>query len=428
MAAPAADSLYMLIRFKRWARAHSLLTSGLYVSSDFVNLIYYQYDGGDASKGCTDNPLCLAVRRGAPLSLLTLLIDLAALAHNRYNIVDQPTYNKATQQICTPLASAAAFEADADVLKLLIREHPRALLENSAATWEHMPKQSLLLFSSYNALRDKDYQQLALLVDGDARELQLLTIEHIFFDFCERNKYREAEECLPHWNDAVARRLVLYCDRHGNNAMSISDRMPPRLAEQIMKIANYDSRLTTTTHNKTGHVVSTLICPIIHDLAVIKLMIRANPKALIIPSASTGKTPLQTHLHTCSTQTLRSHRGNSVPAQVETLYVEATVACQRRDYAGLIALCGGTSPTLSHLLKLSCYATTMLCISRFNSLSSLPISTCAVTTAVVALLSRIYDREKGIIREIITYLGPNQLPYEQPSASEISAKKRRLNG
>jgi len=126
------------------------------------------------------------------------------------------------------------------------------------------------------------------------------------------------------------------------------------------------------------------------DPAAIKLLVSHHPPALL------AKTEVDQTPQDCAIE------HNESPAVVALLH-ELTPSYEIRDYPALITFCD-PSPVLIHLHSLSLRSAAMLCLERIKT-TPVPPPACPTTVTAIYLLSEIYDHEKGIVREIFSYLG-----------------------
>jgi len=131
---------------------------------------------------------------------------------------------------------------------------------------------------------------------------------------------------------------------------------------------------------------------------LIRCLIRHQPKALLAKDKG-GKTPLDVAVVHAKI------KGEDGGADTESLVLlrKATAAYRTRDYPALSALCGN-STTLDQLHSLSLRSATMLCLELIAKLNLQP-DVDDVTKKAIWLLSSVNDRERGISREILSYLG-----------------------
>ena len=151
------------------------------------------------------------------------------------------------------------------------------------------------------------------------------------------------------------------------------------------------------------------------DPNVIKVLVRNHPRALIMTDGD-GHTPEEAALltsvsiHMNITGKRKDPDSPSIAANIPLLS-SLTAAYTVGDFPTLISLCGGTSLRLERLHSLSLRATTVLCLERIMTtkapltLTLRLILTDEMTKKAIWLLASVYNREKGIVREIVSYLG-----------------------
>jgi hypothetical protein len=80
----------------------------------------------------------------------------------------------------------------------------------------------------------------------------------------------------------------------------------------------------------------------------------------------------------------------------------ASFLSTKKDYHGLIELCGRSSPFLDRRFALCMRTTFMFCLVQTKKIQN------GGDYAGITLTSRIYDHEKGVVRHILSYVGANQ--------------------
>ena len=124
-----------------------------------------------------------------------------------------------------------------------------------------------------------------------------------------------------------------------------------------------------------------------------RLLISEGPR-ILVNECSRGRTPLG------AVETLNLERSNH--AELLSLTRNCVAAYERKDFFSLIRHCGMSRPLA---VELAPQVTVWLSLLRHRDDPSIVVS--ADTTFVVSLLSRLYYHERGIVREIMEYIGPN---------------------
>ena len=175
---------------------------------------------------------------------------------------------------------------------------------------------------------------------------------------------------------------------------------PLSLLERVLQVTGTDVLATTVSSNSmtTGVSILDMAATCSNDPAVFRLVIRSAPRMLVAED-SHGFTPL------LALKVLRPDRSNH--AELFSLMRDCVAAYKGGNIFALIRLCGISTP-LADLLnpRIAIWASLL----RHHADPSIVVSPSA--TIVLSLLSRIYDRERGLVRHILEYIGPNSAPPE----------------
>jgi len=169
----------------------------------------------------------------------------------------------------------------------------------------------------------------------------------------------------------------------------------PLIARMLKLGGEQGLRATITSHppSTLSDMTTLRIAAYYNDPAVFRLLIRSAPD-LLVAAASNGYNPLWVLEH------YNVDRSNH--AELLSLTRNCVAAYERKDFFSLIRHCGMSRPLA---VELAPQVTVWLSLLRHRDDPSIVVS--ADTTFVVSLLSRLYYHERGIVREIMEYIGPN---------------------
>jgi len=219
------------------------------------------------------------------------------------------------------------------------------------------------------------------------------------FRLCKHSKWIDAAQLLDQLAHAEAVRQASWTSSHGTTcaAFAVTRGGPLSLISRLLKIGGVQV-LRATAHNSppstlSGVTILRAAANFSNYPAVFRLLIREAPD-LVVATDSHGDTPL--------TALQKYHLERSNHAELLSLTRNCVAAYERKDYFTLIRQCGISRPLAAALKP---QVTVWLALLRHRDDPSFVVS--AGTTIVVSLLSRLYDHERGIVREIMEYIGPN---------------------
>ena len=227
------------------------------------------------------------------------------------------------------------------------------------------------------------------------------------FRLCKHSKWIDAAQLLDQLAHAEAVRQASWTSSHGTTcaAFAVTRGGPLSLISRLLKIGGVQV-LRATAHNSppstlSGVTILRAAANFSNYPAVFRLLIREAPD-LVVATDSHGDTPL--------TALQKYHLERSNHAELLSLTRNCVAAYERKDYFTLIRQCGISRPLAAALKP---QVTVWLALLRHRDDPSFVVS--AGTTIVVSLLSRLYDHERGIVREIMSYIGSNAAPLEDES-------------
>jgi len=347
--------------------------------------------------------LCATITAGSEYSTIEPLVksSLLAIPDNQENL---------------PLHLALEHQCEESVIKLMIRENPAALIcpDNGNGdifrfVEESASAVSFLLVRSYNAYKKHHFEHLVELCGTSAPLLALIaahTEDSLSLDvLCFRKDWPAVQSRLHRLRARAAVDEIFAQDGNGGTALAraVADEAPLAVLESMIVVSGMDGEKRNILDIATidGCLPLHLAALFRFDQGVIELLVRNYPRGLLAETVN-GQTPGH-FANVCDGAAADVDVAYEDVFRKKTMMKQLESAYSRRDYLQLMTICA-TSPTLIRLHSYSLRVATMACVERTIAMQEKP-KVDEVTKKVVWLLQSILEREKGIVRDILSYLG-----------------------